>query len=258
MVLQEAAASAERASTETELALASKIQLGELPSTFPAYPSHPGLDLYAMMIPAKEVGGDYYDFFEIDGNHVAFLVADVSGKGIPGALFMMRGKALMKNYLREKSIPAEAMTEANAHLSVRNEEHLFITAWVGVLEVSTGKLTYVNAGHCRPLLRRRGEMEFSFLEPLHNLPLACFDDTAYDQSEIQLCAGDELFLYTDGVTEATNLSKEMYGPVRMSDFLNSHSDAPLQELLPALRNDVDAFAGEASQFDDITMLMLRL
>ena len=258
MVLQEVAASAERASIETELALASKIQLSELPCTFPAFPTHPAVDLYAMMHPAKEVGGDYYDFFELDSDRVAFLVADVSGKGVPGALFMMRGKALMKNYLREKSTPAEAMTEANAHLSARNEENLFITAWVGVLEVSTGKLTYVNAGHCRPLLRRRGEVEFTFLEPLHDLPLACYDDTKYDQSEVQLHAGDALFLYTDGVTEAANLSEEMYGAARMTAFLNEYGNSPLQELLPALRKDVDAFVGEAKQFDDITMLMLRL
>ena len=258
MVVQQAEESAERAGLEAELALAAEIQLSALPTNLPAFPGHTELDLYAEMHPAKEIGGDFYDFFEIDGDHTAIVMADVSGKGVPAAMFMMTGKTMIRDYLRSIASPSAALSAVNAQLCENNEAELFITAWIGVLEVSTGILTYVNAGHCRPLLRRRGETELQSLEPLHNLPLACFDSTNYGQSEIRLCAGDEIFLYTDGVTEASDRSGELYGMGRLKKCLNDHDEMPLQELLREIKRDIDQFAGEEPQFDDITMLMLRL
>ena len=257
MVLKESADAAERASIETEISLAAEIQLSELPCTFPAFPSHPGLDLYATMEPAKEVGGDFYDYFEIDDDRIAIVMADVSGKGIPAALAMMRGKALIENALQMCRRPAEAMTLVNAQLSAHNEAGLFITAWLGVLETSTGTLTYVNAGHCRPLLRQ-GDGAFQPLDELHGLALACLDDTEFTQSELTLRPGDAIFLYTDGVTEAANASRRQYGAKRLAAFFNANGDMSPQTLLPELRRDIGRFVGDAPQLDDITMLMLRI
>lgn len=258
MVLNEAKNAAESAHREKELMLAADIQLSALPREFPAFPEHGGIEVCATMCPAREVGGDFYDYFRIDDDRIALVVADVSDKGVPAALFMMRGKTMIKNLAQRKLSPAEVFTAVNAQLCENNDADLFITAWLGILEISTGELTYVNAGHCLPFLHRSGEAEFVPLEPVHGLVLACFDDTKYEQSTVQLNAGDELFLYTDGVTEATNAALECYGEARTAEFLQAHSDVPLQDLLTQLKADVDAFVGDAMQFDDITMLMLRL
>lgn len=258
MVLNEAKNAAESARREKEMALAADIQLSALPHEFPAFPEHKGIEIFAMMVTAKEVGGDFYDYFRIDNDHIAIVIADVSDKGVPAALFMMRGKTMIKNLAQRKLSPAEVFTAVNAQLCENNDADLFITAWLGVLEISTGKLTYVNAGHCLPLLHRSGETEFTPLRPVHGLVLACFDDTEYEQSTVHLNADDSIFLYTDGVTEATNAALKCYGEARTVEFLQTHSDATLQELLTQLKVDIDTFVGDASQFDDITMLMLRL
>ena len=258
MVLNEANAAAESASIKTELSLAAEIQLSALPCVFPAFPEHEQLELYATMSPAENIGGDFYDYFRIDDDHVALVIADVSGKGVPAALFMMTGKTLIKNFAQGKLVPSEVFTSVNAQLCENNQAELFITAWLGILEVSTGKLTYVNAGHCRPLLRHKGETEFHPLSKIHGLALACFDDTEYTQSEVRLGPGDELYLYTDGVTETSTPEKGFFGTARITEFLNAHGHEPLQELLPDIRRELDAFTGDAPQFDDITMLMLRI
>ncbi len=258
MVLNEAKNAAESARREKEMTLAADIQLSALPREFPAFPEHKGIEVFATMVTAKEVGGDFYDYFRIDDDHIAIVMADVSDKGVPAALFMMRGKTMVKNLAQRKLSPAEVFTAVNAQLCENNDADLFVTAWLGVLEISTGKLTYVNAGHCLPLLHRSGEAKFTPLQPVHGLVLACFDDTEYEQSTVQLNAGDSIFLYTDGVTEATNAALEEYGEERAIAFLQEHSAAPLQEILMQLKADIDAFAGDAPQFDDITMLMLRM
>ena len=258
MVLKESADAAERASMETELSLASEIQLSALPENFREIRDRMGIDLFASMHPAKDVGGDFYDFFAVDDDHVAIVIADVAGKNIPAALFMMTGKSLIRNCVQENYAPEKAMTAVNAQLYTGNEANLFITAWLGVLEVSTGKLTYVNAGHCRPQLYHKESGRFQPLDVIHGIALACFNDTVYEQSEVQLDSGDAIFLYTDGVTEATNPSGKMYGTERLSAFLDQRKDLTPEELLPELRNSIDTFVGGAQQFDDITMLMLRM
>lgn len=258
MVLKQAKVSGEAARIEGELTLASQIQTGMLPCIFPAFPEHEEVDIYATMNPAKEVGGDFYDYFRIDDDHIAVVMADVSGKGVPAALFMMIGKTLIKNWTQSGKTAADVFTTVNAQLCENNEADLFITAWLGILEISTGKLTFCNAGHNPPLLRRTNG-EFEFVKDRHGMVLAGIDCSCYKQSEIMLEAGDELYLYTDGVTEATNGAEELYGEDRLVQYLNgTDRSMPPKELLKELKADIDAFVGGAPQFDDITMLMLRL
>ena len=258
MTVMQAAVTAEATRVESELSFAANIQSSALPREFPAFPEHKEIELFATMNTAKEVGGDFYDYFPIDDDHIAIVMADVSGKGVPAALFMMTGKMTIENCAKTGISPAEVFTNANKQISKGNDNDLFITAWLGILEISTGKLRYVNAGHCPPLLRRNGEQGFRYLKEVHGIMLAYFDDTEYEQSEIQLAAGDELLLYTDGVTEAVNAQKEQYGYERLAAFMDEHGHDELEKLLPAVKEQIDAFAGDEPQFDDITMLMLRM
>ena len=258
MTVMQAAVTEETTRIESELSFAANIQSSALPREYPAFPEHEEIELFATMDTAKEVGGDFYDYFPIDDDHVAIVMADVSGKGVPAALFMMTGKMTIENCAKTGISPAEVFTNANKQISKGNDNDLFITAWLGILEVSTGKLRYVNAGHCPPLLRKRGEQGFHYLKEVHGIMLAYFDDTEYEQSEIQLAAGDELLLYTDGVTEAVNAQKEQYGCERLTAFMDEHGHDELEELLPAVKEQIDAFAGDVPQFDDVTMLMLRI
>ena len=258
MTIMQAEITAEATRVESELTFAADIQSSALPREFPAFPEHREIKLYGLMDPAKEVGGDFYDYFQIDDDHVAIVMADVSGKGVPAALFMMTGKMTIENCAKPGSSPAEVFTSANRQISKGNDNDLFITAWLGILEISTGKLRYVNAGHCPPLLRKAGEESFRYLKEVHGVMLAFFDDTEYEQSEIRLAPGDELLLYTDGVTETTNAQGEQYGYERLAAFMGEHGHDALDKLLPAVREQIDAFAGDAPQFDDVTMLMLRM
>lgn len=246
---------AEKERINAELSLASSIQAHMLPCIFPAFPDRDEFDVYASMTPAKEVGGDFYDFFMVDDSHMAVVMADVSGKGVPAALFMVIAKTLIKNYAQSGIKPEEVFTTVNRLLCDGNKAGLFVTAWLGVLELTTGKLTYVNAGHNPPLIKQN-DGEFTYLKSRVSFVLAGMETIKYRQNEITIAPGDRLFLYTDGVTEATNSSIELYGEERLSAFMNSHSGENAEEILHDLKADIYAFQGEAPQFDDITMLML--
>ncbi len=239
-----------------ELSIANDIQAHMLPSIFPPFPEHNEFDIYATMNPAKEVGGDFYDFYMLDDRNLVVTVADVSGKGVPAALFMVIAKTLIKNHMQAGGTPAEVFTKVNQTLCEGNEVGLFVTAWLGVLNTETGVLTYVNAGHNPPMIRRDNG-EFVFLRSKPAFVLAGLEGVRYRQSEILMQPGDQLFLYTDGVTEATSVSKELYGEERLSRYLNAHYGDEVRALLNGLKADIDLFQGAADQFDDITMLILN-
>ena len=238
-----------------ELSLATDIQAHMLPSIFPPFPEHKEIDLYAIMNPAKEVGGDFYDFFMLDDSHLAVVIADVSGKGVPAALFMVIAKTLIKNHAQMGLSPAEVFSKVNQMLCEGNDAALFVTAWLGILDLTNGKLTYVNAGHNPPLIRKAGG-EFEFLASRPAFVLAGMDGVRYRQYELQMEPGARLFLYTDGVTEATNAKNELYGNDRLLKYMNRHASASACDIIGGLHAEVDAFQGADHQFDDITMLML--
>lgn len=246
---------AEKERINAELTLASDIQAHMLPCIFPAFPEHDEFDIYATMTPAKEVGGDFYDFFMVDEIHLAVVMADVSGKGVPAALFMVIAKTLIKNYAQMGMAPDEVFTTVNKLLCDGNDAGLFVTAWFGVLELTSGNLIYVNAGHNPPLIKT-GEGKFEYLKSRPGFVLAGLETVKYHQNEIIINNGDRLFLYTDGVTEATNADKQLYGEERLNQFMNQHMEDGPTEILSRLKIDIDTFVGEAPQFDDITMLIL--
>lgn len=245
----------EKERINAELQLASDIQAHMLPCIFPPFPGRKEFDLYALMHPAKEVGGDFYDFFLVNEDKLAVIVADVSGKGVPAALFMVIAKTLIKNYTQMDMEPSEVFTTVNHLLCDGNDAGLFVTAWMGVLEIETGKLTYVNAGHNPPLIKRAGG-NFEYLRERTGFVLAGMDGIKYRQNTYDLHPGDRIFLYTDGVTESTNEHEELYGEERLQHFLNNHETGNTEEILDALRKDLRDFSNEAPQFDDITMLLL--
>ncbi|MDO5573852.1 MAG: SpoIIE family protein phosphatase [bacterium] len=248
---------AEKERIGAELNVATQIQASMLPSIFPPFPTRDEFDLYATMNPAKEVGGDFYDFFLTDEDHLVIVIADVSGKGVPAALFMVIAKTLIKNQMQVEKDPQEVFNKVNLQLCENNEAGMFVTAWMGVLEISTGSFTYVNAGHNPPLLKRAdGAFEYLSMKP--GFVLAGFDEVRYQQTELQLYTGDILYLYTDGVVEATDTHSELYGDSRLQAVLNQNRDKSATELLKAVKKDVDSFVGEAVQFDDMTMLGLRI
>lgn len=238
---------------DVELEYAKTIQLSALPSVFPPYPGQDDFDIYASMIAAKEVGGDFYDFYRINGHTVAFLVADVSGKGIPAAMFMMTAKTIIKDLAESKLPVNEILTRANEKLCENNESNMFVTAWMGIVDLDNGMLTYANAGHNPPIIVRDGKAEYLKSRP--GFVLAGMEGVKYRLNELQLKPTDRIYLYTDGVTEATDLNNELYGEDRLIDFINANSDVEANTLLPAIKSDIDNFIGEAPQFDDITMLM---
>lgn len=240
---------------DRELEFARQIQRSSLPSVFPPYPERKDFDIFASMDAAKEVGGDFYDFYLADGSRLYFLVADVSGKGIPGALFMMRAKTLLRNLAESGLCIDEIFTEANRGLCQNNDAEMFVTAWLGLLDLHTGVLQYVNAGHNPPLLREK-DGTFSYLRTKPNLVLAGIDMIRYGKHEIQLQPGAQIFLYTDGVTEAANIQNELYGEDRLEQVLNGACGTP-QELCSKVADDIDAFVQDAEQSDDITMLCVQ-
>ena len=236
---------------DKELEYAKQIQLSALPKNFPEDEDY---GIFAQMIAAKEVGGDFYDFYKLDDNTVAFLAADVSGKGIPAAMFMMTAKTIIKDLAEGGMAVNDIFTKANEKLCESNESGMFVTAWMGILDLTTGCLKFANAGHNPPLIKR-ATGEFEYLKTRAGFVLAGMDGIRYRTGELTLSPGDRLFLYTDGVTEATNTESKLYGEDRLIDFMNRNSDVTATELLPALKADIDGFVGEAPQFDDITMLM---
>ncbi len=241
---------------DRDLTVASAIQQNMLPRIFPPYPDRREFDLYASMTPAKEVGGDFYDFFLVDDDHLALVIADVSGKGVPAALFMMVSKVLIKNRLQAGDSPGDAISNVNDMLANGNTNSMFVTVWCCVLEIPTGKMIVVNAGHEHPAIRRKsGEYELCIYD--HSTMVGMFDGLPFDEHTFTLNPGDSLFVYTDGVPEAQNLKGGMFGTDRMLEALNRDPGVGPEEALGAVMDRIVAFRGEALQFDDITMLCLR-
>ena len=236
---------------DKELEYAKQIQLSALPTNF-----HHGEDysLYAQMIAAREVGGDFYDFYKLDDNTVVFLAADVSGKGIPAAMFMMTVKTIIKDLAESGMAVNDIFTKANEKLCENNESGMFVTAWMGILDLTTGNVQYANAGHNPPLIKR-ADGSFEYLKTRAGFVLAGMEGVRYRVGELTLQPGDRLFLYTDGVPEATNTENKLYGEDRLLAFMNQNASLEATEFLPALKANIDEFVGEAPQFDDITMLM---
>lgn len=250
------AVTAEKERISTELNLAQRIQVSMLPCIFPPYPDRTEFDLFASMDPAKEVGGDFYDFFLVDNDHLALVIADVSGKGIPAALFMVITKAMIKNSTQMGGLsPSQILEKVNRQLCENNSEEMFVTAWLGILEISTGKLTCANAGHEYPALRRAGG-QFELFRDKHGLALAAMPGVKYREYTLELAPGDWLFVYTDGVAEATRSDGALFGTQRMLDALNQADPSCPAQLPGHLRAAIDSFVEDAPQFDDITMLSM--
>ena len=247
---------AEKERIGAELDVATHIQASMLPCIFPAFPDRHEIDIYATMDPAKEVGGDFYDFFMVDERHLAIVMADVSGKGVPAALFMVIGKTLIKDHTTPDRDLGKVFTEVNNLLCEANSEEMFITAFEGVLDLVTGEFVYVNAGHEMPFICKAGGA-FEPYKIRAGFVLAGMEDMKYRAGSMVLEPGDKIFQYTDGVTEATNIRNELYGMERLGAILNSVKDGKPDEILPAIKKDIDEFVGEAPQFDDITMLCLE-
>lgn len=247
----------ERVVAESELATATAIQVNILPNIFPPYPDKTEFDLYASMVPAREVGGDLYDYFLVDEDHLAIIIADVSGKGVPAALFMMVVKTLLKNQsLNGSQKTSDIFYKVNNQLCEGNDLDMFATAWLGIIELSTGKLTYATAGHEYMALKKK-DGKFNIVKVRNSPPLAVMEHIKYNEYEEQLEAGDTIWLYTDGVPEATNSTGEMFGIGRMIDSLNAHNNDSMKELDTNVRADIAEFTEGADQFDDITTLCVR-
>lgn len=240
---------------DQELEYAKEIQLSAMPSVFPPYPERRDFMIYALMRAAKEVGGDFYDFYLIGDNQLAFLIADVSGKGIPAAMFMMKAKTIIKDLTESGLEPDEVFTRANEKLCENNDAGMFVTCWFGILNLSTGDLKFANAGHNPPIVcRNNGEIEY--IKARSGLVLAGMEGIKYRKNEMKLEAGDRIYLYTDGVTEATNSDSELYGEERLKNMISAAGETEPEKLCAYIEEDVDAFVGETPQFDDITMLAI--
>ena len=247
---------AEKERLGAELSMARDIQASQLPRLFPAFPNRPEFDVYATMTPAKEVGGDFYDFFLVDDDHIGLVMADVSGKGVPAALFMMIARVLIKSHLQNGETPGEALENVNDQLCEGNETELFVTVWAAVLEISTGKGIAANAGHEHPALRRANG-EYELVVYRHSPAVATMEGIPYKEHNFQMYPGDSLFVYTDGVAEATSAEKELYGTERMLQALNRNPDASPEDTLNHVMDGINAFVAGAEQFDDITMMCLK-
>ena len=247
------AVTAEKERIGAELNVATQIQADMLPRIFPPFPDRKEFDLYASMDPAKEVGGDFYDFFLVDDDHLALVMADVSGKGVPAALFMVIAKTLIKNRAQLGESPAEILKNVNEQLCEGNEAELFVTVWLAVIEISTGRGLAANAGHEHPVIRR-ADGKYELVIYKHSPAVATMEGIKFREHPFEMYPGDRLFVYTDGVPEATNAKNEMFGAERMLAALNRDPDASPEELLHTVRKEIDAFVGDAPQFDDITMM----
>ena len=243
--------------TQTDLRIAGTIQLDALPPPAPDFPEHPEINLRACMHTAREVGGDFYDYFAIDDHRLCLLIADVSGKGTPAALFMMITKTMIKDYALIYDSTSEIFNRVNSRLCEKNESTMFATSWIGILDTETMVLQYTNAGHNYPVLQHKdGSCEF--LTQVHGLFLGGLDDTQYGHRELKMCCGDRLLLYTDGVTEAHNINKDLYGDDRLIEALKNTSTENGDGVLAHILDDVNAFSLGEEQFDDITMIVLTL
>ena len=246
---------AEKERIGAELNIATQIQADMLPRIFPPFPDRKEFDIFATMTPAKEVGGDFYDFFLVDENHLGLVMADVSGKGVPAALFMVIAKTLIKNRAQMGGGPAEILKYVNEQLCEGNEAELFVTVWLAILDLNTGKGLAANAGHEHPAIRRAGG-NYELVVYRHSPAVATMEGMRFREHEFELHPGDSLFVYTDGVAEATDAHNELFGNDRMLAALNENPNAEPEALLHTMRRHIDAFVGDAPQFDDITMLGL--
>lgn len=249
----------EKAIADRDLLVASAIQKNVLPKIFPYLPERQEFDIYATMTPAKEVGGDFYDFFMIDDDHIAIVIADVSGKGMPAALFMMVARTLIKNQTQGAAFdkdPKEILAQVNNQLCEGNDLELFVTAWLGIITLSTGHLEYASAGHEYPAFSKGGR-DFFIMKEKNSPPLATMEGLKFRGGDIDLQKGDVIYVYTDGVTEATNAENELFGLDRMLDALNTDVSASVEAIDTNVRSAIDDFVEEAHQFDDITMLTFR-
>ena len=249
-------AESERERVKTELDMAARIQKSALPRQFPAFPDRQEIDLYASMDPAKLVGGDFYDFFLVDDDHLALVIADVSDKGVHAALFMMSAKIILKYRARMGGSPGEILTSVNAQLCLNNPTKMFVTVWLGILELSTGRLSCTNAGHEYPIIRQP-DGAFELFKDKHEIFVGAMRRTTYSDYEICLKPGSKVFVYTDGLAEAINTRNEQFGTDRAIEALNLAPDSSPRELLDNVRRAVDAFVGGADQFDDLTMLCVE-
>ena len=250
------AVTAEKERVGAELALATRIQADMLPNIFPAFPDRREFDIYASMVPAKEVGGDFYDFFLVDDDHLALVMADVSGKGVPAALFMMMTKIMLQNQAMNGKSPKDVLKAVNDQICRNNREEMFVTVWLGILELSTGKLTAANAGHEKPILKAPGSV-FDLVDDRHGFVIGGMEGIRYKEYTLDLEPGSMLFLYTDGVPEATNADNELFGTMRMLTALNDDKDASPPQILGNMTKSIQTFVADAPQFDDLTMLCLQ-
>ena len=246
---------AEKERINTELQMATIIQRSMLPNVFPPFPNRNEFDIFASMTSAREVGGDFYDFFMVDDDHLALVMADVSGKGVPAALFMMVSKVILQSCALQNQSPSEILTKTNEALCANNHVEMFVTVWIGILEISTGKVTAGNAGHEYPALYRNGS--FALLKDRHDFVVGGMEGIAYSEYEFELQPGDKIFLYTDGVTEASNTQQELFGTDRLLTTLNQDPEEKPGEILSRVQNAVVEFTGKAEQFDDITMMCVE-
>lgn len=254
-LLENTAITAEREHLKTELDLARRIQADMLPSEFPAFPEKTQFDIYASMQPAKEVGGDFYDFFLIDEDHLALVIADVSGKGIPAALFMMMSKIMLQNYALAGLRPGEVLEKVNNQICNGNKEEMFVTVWLGILDLESGVITAANAGHEYPMLKP-SDGEFELVIDPHGLVIGGLKNMHYMEYEMKMEPGSTLFVYTDGIAEATDLQDSMFGTERTLTALNADAHGAPEALLKEVTRAVGQFVGEAPQFDDMTMLCI--
>ncbi len=248
-------ATAEKERLGAELNVAKKIQAEMLPRVFPPYENHKEVELFASMEPAKEVGGDFYDFYMLDDDHFAVVVGDVSGKGVPAALFMVITKTLLKDTAAHEFDPAKIFEHVNTILCEGNESGLFVTCWMGIITLSTGEMKFANAGHNAPIIIQNEEIKYLTTKP--NLMLAGMEGIKYTTHSTKLSKGDQLFVYTDGVTEATNVVNELYGENRLLTVMKAGVGKNPRDVLDLVRSDINYFVQDADQFDDITMLDMQ-
>ncbi|MBF0507180.1 MAG: SpoIIE family protein phosphatase [Nitrospirae bacterium] len=241
---------------ESELKIASDIQMSILPRIFPAFPDRPEFDIFALIEPAKEVGGDFYDFFEIDATHLCFIIADVSGKGVPAALYMAVTKTLIMSKAKEGITADRILMKVNDELSRDNDVNMFVTIFCGILDTSTGEVCYANGGHNPPLVIRK-DGDISFLGEAGGLVIGAFEGMTYTLEKLMLGPGDTVFMYTDGVTEAMNEKEELFSDERLERELASLNVVGIQELVSGIMEKITFFTGDAPQSDDITMLAVR-
>ena len=249
-------ATKEESRVRTELDMASQIQKGVLPDSFPAFPDRQEFGLCASMEPAKEIGGDFYDFFLIDDDHLCLVIADVSGKGVPAALFMMACKIILADNAVMGKSPSEILFDSNNAICANNKLEMFVTVWIGILEISTGKLSAANAGHEYPALRK-ADSGFAIYKDKHSFVLGGVSGMKFSEYEMCLSPGDKLFVYTDGVPEAQDPDGNMFKVERMINALNEDPDASPEQILGTVRGSISRFVREAEQFDDLTMLCLE-